>query len=75
MKRDCLKQTQAQLSYNRGLKRDFSCYNCDKKGHLARDCRGVKSNKGRESTPNLEKVLKMIQDMMVQCNKKSGDFQ
>ena len=35
VKRDCPEQAQAQTSYNRGPKRDFSCYNCGKKGLLA----------------------------------------
>ena len=74
VERDCPEQTQAQTSYNRGPKRDFSCYNCNKKWHLARDCRAPKKNRGRAAAGTQEKVQKMIQDMMVQCNKKSGDF-
>ena len=30
LKRGCPEQTQAQLRYNRGPKRDFSCYNWEK---------------------------------------------
>ena len=75
VKRDCLEQSHAQTSYNRGPKRDFSCYNCNKKGHLARDCRAMRKKKGREAAVTQEKVQKMIQDIMVQCNKKSVDFQ
>ena len=71
VERDCPEQTQAQRNYNIGLK---SCYICDKKGHLARDCRAPRKNRGREAAVTPEKVQKMIQDMMVQCNKKSGDF-
>ena len=35
VKKNCLNETQAQTSYNRGPKREFSCYNCNKKGNLA----------------------------------------
>ena len=42
------------------------------KGHLAQDCRGLKRNRGPDATMTEEK---MFQDMMVQCNKKSDDFQ
>ena len=74
MKRDCLNQTQAQTSYNRGPERQFNCYNCDKHGHLARDCHLPKKNRGLGGLMTTE--TKMIcQEMMVQCNKKPVDFQ
>ena len=42
---------------------------------MARDCRGPKRNKGHEAPLNEEKMMKIIQDLMVNCNKKSEDFQ
>ena len=74
VKRDCLEKTQARSNNNRGQKREFSCYNCDKKGHKARDCRGPKSNKGRDTPMNEEKMMNLFQDLMVKCNRKSEDF-
>ena len=35
VKRDCPVKTHTQSNYNRGQKRELSCYNCDKKGHMA----------------------------------------
>jgi len=39
-----------------GDKRKFegTCYNCDKPGHMARDCRGPKRQRGRGVTPGKE---------------------
>ena len=77
MKKDFPEQTQAQTSYNRGPKREFSCYNCDKGGHLAprgQDCWLPKKNRERTAPMTEEKLKKMLQDMMVQCNKKVGYF-
>ena len=42
VKRDCPEKTQAQSNYNRGQKREFSCYNCDKNRHMAQVCREPK---------------------------------
>ena len=42
---------------------------------MARDCRGTKRNRGRDAPMTKEKMMKMFKDMMVQCNKKSADFQ
>ena len=46
--RDCPEknrtQTPARSSYNRGQRREVICFNCDKKGPIAQDCRGPKKN-------------------------------
>ena len=78
VKRDCLEknrtQTQAQSSYNRGQKREVICFNCEMKGHMAQDCRGPKKNKGGDNPPDTEKIMKMIQEMLVKCNSKLDVF-
>ena len=40
---------------------------------MAQDCREPKRNRGRDAPMNEEK-MKIFQDMMVKCNKKSEDF-
>ena len=75
VKRDCPEKTQAQNNYNRGQKRAFCCYNWNKKGHMAQDCRGPYRNKGCDAPMNQEKMMKIFQNLMVKCNKKSEDFQ
>ena len=70
-----MEKTQSQSNYNRGQKREFSCYNWDKKGHMARDCKGPKRNRGTDAPMNEEKMMKIFQDMMMKCNKKPEDFQ
>ena len=68
-------KTQAQSSYNRGQRREVTCFNCDKKGHMDRDCRGSKKNKGCDNPMDKEKMMKIFQEMMVKCNSKLEDFQ
>ena len=75
VRRDWTEKTQAQSNYNRGQRREFSCYNCDKRGHMVRDCRGPRKNKGCENPMDKEKMMKIFQEMMVKCNSKPEDFQ
>ena len=65
MKRDCPEKSQAQTSYKRGPKREFSFHNCDKKGHLAQDCRGPKRNCGQDTPMTEKKIMKVFQDIMM----------
>ena len=37
---------------------------------MARDCRGPKKNKGRDNPIETEKIMKIVQEMMVKCNNK-----
>ena len=78
MKRDCPEktqtQTQAQSSFNRGQRREIICFNCDKKGYMAWDCRGPKKKKGHDNLMKKEKIMKIVQEMMVKCNNKPGVF-
>ena len=78
VKRDCSEknrtQTQAQSSYNRGQRREVICFNCNKKGHMAQDFREPKKNKGCDNPPDTEKILKMVQEMLVKCNSKPEVF-
>ena len=67
-------QTQTRTSYSGEQKREFSCYNCDKRGHMARDCRLPKKNRGT-TAPMSREIKKICQEMMVQGNKKPGDFE
>ena len=41
---------------------------------MARDCRGPKKNKGRDNPPDTEKMLQMVQEMLVRCNSKPEVF-
>ena len=75
VKRNCLNLNQPQKSYNKGPKCKFSCYNCKKQGHLVQDCHLPQKNRGREAFRTKERMKKICQEMMVQCNKNSGDFQ
>ena len=40
-----------------------NCY--DKKGHMARDCKGPEKNKGCDNPMETEKITKIVQEMMV----------
>ena len=54
-------------NYNKGPRRDsrdITCYNCDKKGLFARDCRGPKKNYRRDEPQDKEASIKKVQDMM-----------
>ena len=42
---------------------------------MALDCRGPKRNRGHDTPMYKEKMMKIFQDMIVKCNKKSEDFQ
>ena len=79
LKRDCPErnstQAQAQSSNNRGQRKEVICFNCDKTRHVARQCRGTKKNYRRDNSQRTEKVMKMIQDMMVKYNSKQENFQ
>ena len=79
LKRDCTEKTstqaQARSSFNRGQKKEVICFNCDKTGHFARQCRGPKKNYRRDGPQDSEKIMKMLQDMLVKCNSKPEDFQ
>ena len=48
LKRDCLErnstQAQARSRNNRGQRKEVICFNSDKTGHFARNCRGPKKN-------------------------------
>ena len=48
LKRDCAEKTstqpQAWSSFNRRQKKEVICFNCDKTGNFARQCRGPKKN-------------------------------
>ena len=78
VRRDCTEktqtQTQAQSSYNRAQRREIIYFNCAKKGHMARDCRGPKKNKGHNNPMETEKIMKIVQEMMVKCNNKPEVF-
>ena len=67
---------QHRTSYSRGQRKEVSSYNCDKKVHFARDCPGLKRrNPGQGSAMNADRVKKILQDYLVQCNKIPGNFQ
>ena len=42
---------------------------------MARDCRGPKKNKEGDNPPDTEKIMKMIQEVLVKCNSKPANFQ
>ena len=39
------------------------------------DCRGPKKKKRRDNPMDKEKMMKIVQEMMVKCNSKPEDFQ
>ena len=41
---------------------------------MARVCRGPKKNKGHDNPTETEKILKMVQKMLVKCKSKSEVF-
>ena len=41
---------------------------------MAWDCRGPKKNKGRDNPMEKEKIMKIVQKMMVKCNNKPEVF-
>ena len=79
LKRNCLEgnstQTQARYSDNRGSRKDPICFNCDKPGHFARQCRGPKKNYKRDNLHEEERIMKIVQKMLVKSNRKAEDFQ
>ena len=79
LKRYCTEKTstqaQAYSRSNRGQRKEVICFNCDKSGHFARQCRGPKKNYKQGSPQHSEKIMKMLQDMLVKCNSQSEDFQ
>ena len=41
---------------------------------MAHDCREPKKNKGRDNPTETEKILKMVQEMLVKCHSKPVVF-
>ena len=79
LKRDCMEKTstqaQARSSFNRGQKKEVICFNCNKAGHFARQCWGPKKDYKQYGPQDSEKIMKMLQDMLVKCNSEPEDFQ
>ena len=77
MKRNCPEgnsiQTQARNSDNR-VRKEAICFNCDEPGHYARQCRGPKKNYRRDNPQEKERIMKIVQEMMVKSNSKPEDF-
>ena len=78
LKRNCPEgnstQTQARYSDNRGARKESICFNCDKPGHFARQCRGPKKNYKRDNPQEKERIMKIVQEMLVKSNSKPEDF-
>ena len=78
LKRNCPEgnstQTQARYSDSRGSRKDAICFNCNKPGHFARQCRGPKNYK-RDNPQEEERIMKIVQKMLVKSNSKAEDFQ
>ena len=68
-------QAQACSSNNRGQRKEIICFNCDKTGHYARQCRGPKKNYKRDNPQEEERIMKIVQKMKVRSNCKPADFQ
>ena len=78
LKRNCPEgnstQTQARNSDNRGARKESICFNCNKPGHFARQCRGPKKNYKRNNPQEKERIMKIVQEMLVKSNSKPEDF-
>ena len=78
LKRNCPEgnntQTQARNSDNRGPRKEAICFNCDKPRHYARQCRGPKKNYKRDNPQEKERIMKIVQEMLVKSNSKPEDF-
>ena len=78
LKRNCPEgnstQTQARSSDNREQRKEAICFNCDKAGHYARQCRGQKKNYKRDNPQEKERIMKIVQEMLVRSNSKREDF-
>ena len=78
LKRNCPEgngtQTQARNSDNRGPRKEAICFNCDKPGHYARQCRGLKKNCKLDNSQEKERIMKIVQEMMVKSNSTPEDF-
>ena len=74
VKRDFPSQATTRTSYRGGPRKEFNFYNYDKQGHQARDCHQPKKNQGMGKVMTAE-MKKICQEMIMQCNTKSGDFQ
>ena len=79
LKRNCPEgnstQAQAQSSDNRGQRKEIICFNCDKTGHFVRQHRRLKKNYKRDNPQEEERIMKIVQKMMVRSNSKLEDFQ
>ena len=79
LKRNCLEgnstQAQAWSSDNRGQRKEVTCFNCDKTGHYARQSRGPKKNYKLDNPQEEERIMKIVQKMIVKSNSKLEDFQ
>ena len=78
LKRNCPEetstQTQAQSSDNKGQRKEVICFNCDKTGHYARQCRGPKKNFKCDNPQEEERIMKIVQKVLVRSNSKPEDF-
>ena len=79
LKRNCPEgnstQAQARSSNNRGQRKEIICFNCDKMGHYARQYGGRKKHYKHDNPQEKERIMKIVQKMMVRSNSKPEDFQ